>query len=268
MEQYTTTRSPWLGIGLPLCLLLAMGCGHPAPTAKPVVTARDGAESLPASDPVAFLAKCLKRYDEQNIQGYRATFQKQERINGQLGPLEVIQVAFRAHPYSVFMKWLQGARKAQSVLYVEGENNDKMLVHPTGLVGRLITDVARDPDGPEARQEGFYSIREFGLRKTLERTLRDWRAAKDQGTLKVEYLGVRKVGATGNRPCYTLHRTQEPDARGVTDVTVYIDTETWFQVGTVLKGNQGELIGEYMYRDIQLNPEFSADQFKPSALTS
>ena len=167
------------------------------------------------------------------------------------------------------MKWVRGARQAQRVLYVAGENDDKMLVHPTGWAGRLVKVVTRDPDGPEARQEGFYSIREFGLQTTLERTLRDWKAAQAAGTLKVEYLGVRNVRATGNRPCYTLHRiSREADARGVTDVTVYIDTETWFQVGTVLKGSRGELIGEYMYRDIQLNPPFKPDQFTAADLTS
>ncbi len=257
------------GIGLAACLVLAAGCHGPAPTAKSVVTARATDESLPASDPVAFLEKCRERYARQGIQGYRLTFQKQERITGQIGPLEVMEVCFRARPYSVFMKWLHGARQAESVLYVAGENDDKMLVHPRGLAGRLVSVVSRDPDGPEARQEGFYSIREFGLEKTLERTLRDWKAAQAEGTLKVEYLGVQKVAATGNRPCYTLHRvSQEPDARGVTDVTVYIDTGTWFQVGTVLKGREGELIGEYMYRDIQLNPPFDPEQFTPAALTS
>jgi hypothetical protein len=259
---------PRLGIGLSASFLLAIGCGHSAPPAQPIRTAPAPAGALPVSDPVDFLANCLKRYDQQGIQGYRATFQKQERIHGQLGPLEVIPVAFRASPYSVFMKWLQGARKAQSVLYVEGENDDRMLVHPTGLVGRFVNVVARDPEGAEAREEGFYSIREFGLRKTLERTLKDWKAAKENGTFKAEYLGVQKVRAAGDRSCYTLHRTQEPDARGVTDVTVYIDTETWFQVGTVLEGGHGELIGEYMYRDIQLNPNFKPDRFKPAALTS
>jgi len=32
----------------------------------------------------------------------------------------------------------------------------------------------------------------------------------------------------------------------------------------VLKGEGGGLIGEYVYRDIQLNPDFPPDTFSPS----
>jgi outer membrane lipoprotein-sorting protein len=50
-------------------------------------------------------------------------------------------------------------------------------------------------------------------------------------------------------------------------VTIYLDKETWFQVGTVQRGQGDSLIGQYMYRDIQRNPTFPPDQFAPVALT-
>ena len=260
------TASLWLGLCLSLGLFPAAGWEGPLPPAKPVATAAAGKEPLPVADPVDFLHQCLERYDRQQIQGDRLVMQKQERIRRKRGPLEVIEVWFRAKPYSVFMHWLAGARQAASVLYVAGENNGQMLVHPTGLAGTLVKVVTRDPEGPEARREGRYSIKEFGLRATQERTWNDWKAAKEQGTLRVEYLGVEKVKPAGDRACYALRRTQEPDADGVTEVIVYIDRETRFQVGTVLRGDRGELIGEYMYRDIHLNPEFKPGQFTAAAL--
>jgi hypothetical protein len=165
------------------------------------------------------------------------------------------------------MRWLKGAGRAATALYVAGANDDKMLVHPTGLAGALVKVTAVDPEGAEARQSGRYSIKEFGLKKTVERTLKDWKAAKEKGTLKVEYRGVEKLHAVGDRPCYTLRRTQDPDELGTTEVTIYLDTETWFQVGTLQRGRDGRLIGEYFYRDIQLNPTFPADQFTRAALT-
>src|SRR5205085_11055163 len=131
--------------------------------------------------------------------------------------------------------WLRGARKADSVLYVAGQNKDMMLVHPTGLAGAFVKVVSRDPEGDEARQAGRYTIKEFGLKKAMARALKDWKAARDQGTLQVEYLGIRKVREAGDRLCYTLHRTQKADQEGLTDITIYIDKETWLQVGTVQK---------------------------------
>src|SRR5262249_29480847 len=160
---------------------------------------------------------------------------KQERVDGTLRPPEEIEVCFRARPYSVSMKWRQGAGDADRVLYVEGENDGKMLAHPTGLAGRIKKVVALDPDSPHVRRSGRYDIREFGLRKTLERTLADWKASRDRGTLRAEYLGTRQLVPAGDRPCYTLRRTDpQTDGEEILEATVFIDEETWFQVGTVL----------------------------------
>ncbi len=250
-------------------LVLSMGCHHPAPEPLPrTVTIPTSRDPLPAPDPVAFLQKCLDRYDREGIRGYRLVLDKQERIGGTLEPPEVIDVCFRADPFSVFMRWSQGARGAATALYVAGENDGKMLVHPTGLIGDLKPVAAVDPHGALARDAGRYPITDFGLQKTLQRTLHDWKAAQEQGTLHAEYLGVRKVKRTGDRPCYVLRRTMtQPDADGVKEVMVFLDEETWYSVGTVLRGEGDELIGEYLYRDIRLNPQFSPDQFTRAALT-
>jgi hypothetical protein len=224
--------------------------------------------ALPARDPIDFVEKCLKHYDEQDIRGYRAVFQKQEYIDGRLQPPEVIEVAFRAQPYSVFMHWAKGARRAATVLYIEGQNDGKMLVHPTGLVGVIRPVVALDPEGPQAREAGRYSIKEFGLRRTLERTLKDWKAARASGTARVEYVGVENVPAAGDRSCYVLRATfHQPHKDGIAQTTVLIDQETWFQVGTVLRGREDALLGDYLYPDIQINPPFQPDPFTPAALT-
>jgi len=166
------------------------------------------------------------------------------------------------------MHWVRGAKRAASVLYVEGENEDKMLVRPTGLAGAFVKVAARDPEGDEARQAGRYTIKQFGLNKTLQRTLTDWKAIRDKGALKVAYLGVRKVREVGDRPCYTLRRTAvEPEKDGLSEVTVYIDKETWLQVGTVLKGAENKLLGEYLFRDIHFDAKFKPNQFEASALS-
>jgi Protein of unknown function (DUF1571) len=253
---------------LPICLLMAPYSPEPVHEFSPTEGRSFADEPLPAADPVHFLEKCIQRYDEERISGYTAVLHKQERLQGRLQPSELIDISFRQKPYSVFMHWVKGEKMADSVLYVQGQNDDKLLVHPSGLAGRLVKVVTRDPEGAEARQSGRYSLRDFGFKKSTERTYRDWKGAQEKGELKVKYLGVRRVYEVGDRPCYTLHRTHtKPDKEGVTDVLVYIDKDTWLQVGTVLKGVDGKLIGEYMFRDVHLNPHFKPGQFESAALT-
>ena len=256
---------------LPICLLMSpeqrvvsVGTG-----ARPLAEASEVQEPLPTGDPVSFLEECLKRFDAQDYKGFSYIMLKQERINGRLQPSEEIEVFYRSKPRSVLMHWLKGQRKADSALHVEGENKGMMLVHPSGLAGKLAPVVSRDPEGPDAREAGRYSIKEAGLRETLARTLNDWKTARAKGTLQVKYLGIRKVVEAGDRDCYTLQRKCGPDENnGVLEVTAYIDKEKWLQVRTVLKGEENKLFGDYIIRDIRVNPAFKPDQFQRSALTN
>jgi hypothetical protein len=255
---------------LPLCFLLAPEPVEVPPAAEQPAAQGSGtaAEPLPAKDPVAQLGECLERYNQEHVNGYSLIMHKQERIGGVLQPSEDVQVHYQAKPHSVFMHWLNGARLADSVVYVEGANNGQMLVHPAGIAGRLVKVVTRDPEGEEAKQSGRYPITQFGIKEMLSRSVKSWQAAKDSGNCRIEYLGVRKLREAGERLCYVLRRTcNPPDPDGVAEITIYLDKETCFEIGTVLKDAEGKLLGEYIYRDINLNPTFKKNQFEASALT-
>ncbi len=253
---------------LPFCFFLAPSPVELTPAAGVPLGQPAGEEPLPSGDPVAQLQKCLDHVNRENLGGYSLTMHKQERIGGILQPSEDIEVFYRTQPHSVFMHWVKGARKAENVLYVQGENNGNMLVHPAGIAGRLVKVVSRDPEGEDAKASGRYPVTQFGLKEMLDRSAKNWQAAKESGKCQMEYLGLRKIRETGDRLCYVLRRTcNPPDADGVTEVTVYLDKETCFQVGSVLKDAENRLLGEYIYRDIQLNPQFKSNQFEASALT-
>jgi len=263
--------------------------GHPLPDAL-------GMQKLAREDPVAFLENCIRYYD-RDVHGYRLIMQKQERVPTRL-PIEkrklqrkeVIEVCFKDKPHSVFMHWLEGERLADRCLYVEGENDDMILVHPSGLAGKFVKFVKRKVDGPEAQESGRYTLNLFGIKNGTLRTLTFCKKAQEKGTLHVEYygadgqwhacgpqanvsLGEQKVAQAGNRSCYVLRRHYtEPENDGVMELTLYIDKQNWLQVGSIVEGKAEEqngkryLIGEYYFRDIELNPQFSEDQFKEAAL--
>lgn len=223
-------------------------------------------DKLAKSNPVAFLKACLARYN-RDVKAYSLIFQKQERIGGKLEKKELLEVKFREKPFSVYMRWLEGARLAARVIYVKGENDDKMLVKPTGIGSFLI--VSRDPEGPDARKSGRYTLKQFGLKKGLQRSLYGFEEDQKAGKLDVKYLGREKVKEAGGRTCWVLKRIyNKPDEDGVAWQTLYIDTEDWLMVGTILKDDKGRLLAEYWFRDIKINPEFGKDQFTRKALTA
>ncbi len=221
-------------------------------------------ERLAKNDPVAFVEECIRRYDRE-VQGYTTTLRKQERLNGQRS--EVIDVAFRENPFSVLLHWKEGAQRASAVLYVKGENRDQLLVRPAGVLS-VAGIVARDPKGEDAKNAGRYPLTEFGIKIGMQRTLASWEQGKKANALHVEFLGETNVKEVGDRPCWVFRRTRyaAPTAEGITESTFFFDKESWLQVGTILKGEGGKLIGEYFFRDININPDFPNNTFTREAL--
>jgi hypothetical protein len=223
-------------------------------------------KQLAAKDPIAFLENCIRRYN-RDVQCYRVKFHKKERINNKLYDAEEIDVCFRDKPYSVLFRWSEGARKATATLFVEGENEGKLLVKPTGLAS-LAGIVKRDPEGSDAKKSGRYSLKEFGLKNSTLRALASWKAAQAENALHVELVGEEKVKEAGNKTCWVLKRTKynKPEKDGVIETTLCFDKDTWLQVGSVVRGEDGKLIGEYYFSDIQLNPKFDDETFQREAL--
>jgi hypothetical protein len=234
----------------------------PPPTPEP----RDIA-TLAQKDPVELLAESLRRY-EANIKGYTCTLVKEERINGKLNPPETVEAWFREKPYSVMMHWTQGAGKASASLFVDKENDGMMCIRPSNSIAKLAGYVKRKTDCDDAKETSRYLITEFGLRCGTERTWNAWQALKESGVkLDTTYIGFKSnVPQAGGRPCHIIERRcNPPEDDGMTKITIYIDAETWQQVGTVLEEN-GNLIGSYFFKDIKNNPTFDEAQFKPETL--
>jgi hypothetical protein len=257
-------------------LLLAPDALRPPLRASDLAEVEDDGDSLPSeakmnrlaeSDPIAFLEACVRRSDRE-VKGYRCVLHKQERIDGKLQRSEEIAVAFREEPFAVMFEWLEGGRLAFRTLYVKGQNNDKLLVKPAGLFA-LAGVVERDADGADARKSGRYPLNEFGAKIGTLRTLAAWKNAVKNEAFHCEFLGEVKVKELGDRVCYKFRRTKykEPEeADGVVDCTIYVDKETWLQTGSVVKGAEGQLLGEYFFKDLKLNPDFGDDVFTKEAV--
>ncbi len=264
---------------LPLCLLLNSCSSSTSEEvsieALPLAKVKDDGRALPKeeamvtlarTDPVAFLENCVRRY-KREVKGYRCLLVKQERRKGKLLPTEEVICDFREEPFSVRMDWRKGAGEAARVLYVKGENNDKLVIVGSGWRS-LAGTITRDPAGADVRESTRYLPTEFGVQMGSLRTLASWQAAKKRGDLQVHYLGEKKIKEVGDRVCWVLKRDgyKGPEDGGVLESTFYVDKETWQQVGSVLKGKEGKLIGSYYFRDVQLNPKFDADTFSRERL--
>jgi len=212
---------------------------------------------LAQTDQVALLQWALENYERQ-ISDYSSTFYKQERINGTLRPIEKIAVRFKERPFSLLMDWQENAGLIDKLLYVAGDNDDKMVVHPTGLLA-WIKSVKRDPHSPQVRQSSRRSCDKFGFHNLLTGLLDVYEQAIRQGDLQIGYLGRTEVGG---RECIAIERLlpakeQYPCARLVLD----FDIEYVLPTAIASYDWQDRLISRYVYEDLQFNLGMTQAEF-------
>lgn len=109
----------------------------------------------------------------ERISDYTATFFKQERIDGELSDGQIMQMKVRHEPFSVYMKWLAGD-KGRELLYVDGQNDGDMVVHPGGWKARLLPAIKLNPAGSLALKEARHPVTKAGIRQ-LARTVAEYR---------------------------------------------------------------------------------------------
>ncbi|MFO0865461.1 MAG: hypothetical protein U0744_12555 [Gemmataceae bacterium] len=102
-----------------------------------------------------------------------------------------------------------------------------------------------------------------GMRSTVEK-----HAGREGGTLHLRYEGMVRLKEFGDRPVHQFERTpyEPPEVDGINHLTVFIDPETGLQIGSIVKNAAGELLGEYFFCDLELNPMFAPEQFTRKAI--
>ena len=181
----------------------------------------------------------LQRY-QKSVSDYQCTFTKQERIRGQLGQEQQIQVRFREMPFSVLMEWTRNAGDAKRVLYVQGQwqNNDGedlAKIEPQGAIARLLVrSVALPICGSTAKAQSRRTIDKFGFGNALKLII-DYAAAAVQ-TGQGSWSMPARATLEG-RPTWVLKRTLPYTADGGEwpdrVLIVHIDRE-WLLAGRLL----------------------------------
>jgi len=138
----------------------------------------------------------------QTIPDYLATFTRQERVGGKLLARESTELKVRHAPFSVYMKWQEGSDVGREILFVKGQNSDRMLVKKGGKVGEMLPTFKLEPTSDLAMKESRYPVTESGVLNLVEKILsyceRDLKL--DQG-VACQFLPDQKIDG---RLCYAI----------------------------------------------------------------
>lgn len=228
-------------------------------------------DRLIAEDPIAAVRLGHKRFEEQ-VDQYRFTLVKQERLGKKLSKVQEIEVRCRKSPETVYMLWQKNADQAKRAFYantpdfVDDEGRALVRVEPAGAIARLfVSDLYVEMNGEEARKSSRRTIKECGFGPTFDLFEHYNAVAKKNDVLDVSYAGTSEVDG---RPTYVIVRELPyegpngpyPDARMV----MHLDQERLLPVAiySYADKNENELLGSYVFTDVDLDPNFGADAFE------
>jgi hypothetical protein len=217
----------------------------------------------PLDQPIELAQKAREKY--RTIHDYSCILIKRERIDGQLQPMEFIQMKMRNRPFSVYMKWQQ-PYEGREAIYVDGQYGGKLMVHSTGLEKTVAGTVALDPRGEMAMENSRHAITEAGLGNLINQLCTRWESERKLGKTQVELKDLKVDG----RSCVCVKTLHPNEPRNFTyyRARVFFDKETslpirfeaydWPRRGGAA---DGDLVEEYTYRDLKFNISLTANDF-------
>ncbi|HEX4144170.1 MAG TPA: DUF1571 domain-containing protein [Pirellulales bacterium] len=222
----------------------------------------------------------------EHVHDYTCVLIKRERIEDQLQDFQTMRVRVRcghvaddrpAVPFSVFLEFLGPPKvRGRRVLFVEGENNNKMLARNGGKRFNYVI-VKLDPLSEAATRESLVPITEMGLEnmtRMLMRLLKENIQHDPSGTNS--RLAFYRNAKVNERNC-TRISVRHPDpnpALGFSSADVYVDDEFHVPIRLeayawpVRPSGPSQLLFEYTYEDLHLNVGLTGADFQPSLLQS
>jgi len=214
-------------------------------------------------DHVKLFTWLLDHY-KKHVHDFKGTFTKQERINGKLKKEQVMSFIFKEEPFSVMMEWQKNAGSIDKLLYVEkqGVKNNKMLVHPTGLLS-WIKSVERDPHCDDVYKTSRKPCDRFGFGRMMEDLIEVYALAKQQDDLQGKYLGQKEVNG---RKCILVERILPPkEEYPCKKMVIAIDLEYLVPIHVTSYDWQDELLSRYEYTNLEFNVGLRLAQFTANA---
>jgi hypothetical protein len=226
------------------------------PPVKPQAPPGRPAGEHPLDYPLRLIGEA--RQSLQQVRDYTCTMIKQERVNGQLQPENVITLRVRQQPFAVNMFWHSPKQFAnQEVCYVPGRNPGKMRVHSSGLLG-AVGFVTVDVNDPRAMQHSRHNITEAGIGNLIEQYAGYWQKERQLNKTQVR-LGEFEYNKRRCIRIEIIHTERDPSFycyRGF----LYLDKETKLPVRSEAydwprRGGppEGDLLEVFSYVDMRFN---------------
>lgn len=238
----------------------------------------DIAEAGHPLDPALEIARQALERNRQTVADYTCTLVKRERVKGELHDFEYMFAKIRNRksengmvvtPFSVYLYFLKPTNvKGREVLYVEGQNDDKMCAKEGGITGKYLPAVWIRPDGIIAMRDQLYPLTDVGIENLILKLIERGEKERKLGHDNVE-VTFHKDAKINGRVC-TLLQIKHPEPAANLDfhrAEIFIDDELQLPIRYAAYGWPGKpdeqppVLEEYTYVNLKLNQSLTDADF-------
>ncbi|MDB4786423.1 MAG: DUF1571 domain-containing protein [Planctomycetaceae bacterium] len=218
-------------------------------------------ENSKLKTPIKLCRQCEQLMDQHD--DYKMVFVKRELI-GRVMNEAIMNVKVRQEPLSVYMLFGK-PYEGREVIFVEGKNNNELLVHETGIKS-LAGTLSLDPHGSMAMKENHHSINKFGIKNLVTELADLWISEAHLPGIEVKYYPKAKIG---EKACKTIEVTHPKEIAGASyHITrFYLDAKTNIPVRLqhysfpTKPGAEPVLYEEYTFLEFEPNQGFKDIDF-------
>lgn len=216
--------------------------------------------------PVIRVGKEVIAHIDNNVQDYSCVLEKRERLDGSLGDKQVIQMNVREQPFSVYMKFHQ-PHQGREVIFVNGQNNNEMLVLEAGFKRRL-GQMSLDPNGWLAMRGQKYPITKIGIRNLMAEVVKFAEADTKYSECEVKTDPNTNIDGRPTTMIQIEHPVPRREFRSYVTrifldnelkVPIHCDSYMWPEV----QGKAPPLEKSYTYRNLKVNVGLTPNDFDP-----
>lgn len=198
------------------------------------------------------------------VKDYEAIFCKREQVGRKLLKT-TMNLKLRQDPFSVYLKFTD-THAGREVIYVQGRNNNNLLVHEAGFKS-IVGTLQLLPTGPDAMADNRYPVTMIGMQTMLDKVISQWETEGKFGEVQTQKYPDAKLPSGESCIAYeSLHPTPR-DQFKFHITRLWIDKQSNLpirveQIGFPQRGDKAPpILEEYTYSSVKPNVKLSDRDF-------
>jgi Protein of unknown function (DUF1571) len=204
----------------------------------------------------------------KEVKDFTALFTKIESVNGRMIS-QVMEMKFRAKPFSVYMIFKTGDSQGRQVLYFEGKNNNNLVVKETGFKS-IVGAIPLRLNDSKVMAENRHPITQIGIANLLETTITDWEHdAKVEGDdVEVQFFPNARLDGVPCQAVQVKHNRKLSELKYHMN-RIYFDKETKLPLRgerfgwPKQPGEKPPLLEDYKYSSLKTDVHLTDADFDP-----